>query len=389
MTKARDLADFLGDNTSLGTINDAYDAGTLVPSVTATNPSLIINGDMRIAQRGTTSTSDEYQTVDRFRTSNGGLDEAVTQEHHALSSSDTGVWELGFRHSYKQTNGNQTSVGTSDRVTIQHRIEGQNIATSGWDYTSSSSDVTLSFWCKSSVAQNFYARLQSYGGTQQAYTMETGSLTANTWTKITKTISGSSAVAFNNDNNLGALLEFIMFRGTDSTGTRALNVWEAYDTNVRAPNMDSTWYTTNDATFEITGVKLELGSEATDFQHISYAEEVKKCKRYYQQYGGGGTYHKFFMGGSYNSTTATGHKYLDEPMRAVPTGSSTGNFDGGNGVSSSCTLSNMGGFVEADGSCRFMSIRANATSPNWVAGYMIKVRAYNDITSRIYFDAEL
>ena len=295
MTKARDLADFLGDNTSLGTINDAYDAGTLVPS--STNSSLIINGDMRIAQRGTTSTSDEYQTVDRFKTSNGGLDEAVTQEHHALTSSDTGVWELGFRHSYKQTNGNQSSgAGTDDRVTIQYPIEGQDMTTSGWDYTSPSSDVTLSFWCKSSVAQNFYARLQSYGGTQQNYVMETGSLTANTWTKITKTIQGGAAIAFDNDNNIGLLLEIIMFRGTNKTGTRALNIWEQYDTNIRVPDMDSTWYTTNDATFEVTGVKLEVGSEATDFQHTSYREELAKCQRYYETgrtsstgYGAAGT----------------------------------------------------------------------------------------------------
>jgi len=280
MTKARQLADSAG-----------------IPIPSATNPSLITNGDMQVAQRGTTSTEDEYKTVDRFRTSNGGLDEAVTQEHHTLTSSDTGVWELGFRHSYKQTNGNQTSgAGTSDRVTIQHRIEGQDIATSGWDYTSSSSDVTLSFWCKSSVAQNFYATLQSYGGTQQNYAMETGSLTANTWTKITKTIPGASAVAFDNDNTLGALLEITLFRGTNTTGTRALNVWSTYDTNVRVPDMDSTWYTTNDATFEITGVKLEVGSEATDFQHTSYREELEKCQRYYETgrtsatgYGANGT----------------------------------------------------------------------------------------------------
>ena len=327
MTKARDLADFLGDNTSLNTINNAYAAGTLVPS--STNPSLIINGAMEVAQRGTTSTSDEYQTVDRFRTSNGGLDEAVTQEHHTLTSSDTGVWELGFRHSYKQTNGNQTSgAGTSDRVTIQHRIEGQDIATSGWDYTSSSSDVTLSFWCKSSVAQNFYARLQSYGGTQQNYAMETGSLTANTWTKITKTIPGASAVSFDNDNTLGALLEITLFRGTNTTGTRTLNVWEPYDTNVRVPDMDSTWYTTNDATFEITGVKLEVGSEATDFQHTSYGDELAACQRYFFTPAPRGFQHGY-IGPITSATSSVAISLITYPvaMRSAPSLEITGPSD--------------------------------------------------------------
>ena len=301
------------------------------------NRSMVTNGSMQVAQRGTTSTLDEYQTVDRFRTSNGGLDEAVTQEHHTLTSSDTGVWELGFRHSYKQTNGNQTSgAGTSDRVTIQHRIEGQDIATSGWDYTSSSSDVTLSFWCKSSVAQNFYARLQSYGGTQQNYAMETGSLTANTWTKITKTISGASAVAFDNDNTLGALLEISLFRGTNSTGTRALNVWEPYDTNVRVPDMDSTWYTTNDATFEITGVQLEVGDTATPFEHRSYGDELAKCQRYFYLKGSGTGFGSAQSGsGAYARMYALPERHPVE-MRATPTvslisGGST-YFAGGGGV---------------------------------------------------------
>ena len=244
---------------------------------------LIINGAMKVAQRGTTSTSDQFQTVDRFQASNAGLDEAVTQEQHTLTSSgDTEVWNLGFRKSYKLTNGNQTSGGgADDRVTMQYRIEGQDITNSSWNYASSSSDVTLSFWCKSSVAQNFYARLQSYGSTNQVYVIETGSLTANTWTKITKTIPGASGVAFENNNSLGALLEFIMFRGTNKTGTRALNVWEQYDTNIRVPDMTSTWYTTDDATFEITGVQLEIGDTATSFEHRSYGEELAKCQRYY------------------------------------------------------------------------------------------------------------
>ena len=186
----------------------------------------------------------------------------------------------------KLTNGNQTSgAGTSDLVLMRHRLEAQNLANSGWNYTSSSSFITLSFWCKSSVAQNFYIRLQTSDGTAQAYYMETGSLTADTWTKVTKTIPGNSNLQFDNDANTGITIEWVQFYGTDKTGSVSLDSWAAYSDTLRVPDMTSTWYTTNDATFEITGVQLEVGSVATDFEHRSFAQELALCQRYFQHIG--------------------------------------------------------------------------------------------------------
>jgi hypothetical protein len=242
---------------------------------------MIINGAMQIAQRGTSSGASVYQTVDRFWVDNSGNDELPTQAQHALTSSDTEVWAKGFRYSYHMTNGNQTDAGGADRVVFKHYIEAQDMATSGWDYTSSSSYITLSFWCKSSVAQNFYGRLETFDGTGQGYVFETGSLTADTWTKITKTIPGNSNLTFDNNSSSGFLIEIAMFRGTDKTGTRPLNAWHTFAGDTRLPDMTSTWYTTNDATFEFTGVQLELGSTATDFEHRSYGEELALCQRYY------------------------------------------------------------------------------------------------------------
>ena len=245
------------------------------------NRNLIINGAMQVAQRGTSSTVDGYGTIDRFRSNLLNCDENPTQSQSDVASGTT-PYTLGFRKAFKFTNGNQTSgAGTADCVAILHRIEAQDIANSGWNYTDSNSKITLSFWCKSSVAQNFYGFFRAQDGTVQLNAFETGSLTADTWTKVTKTITGDSNLQFDNNNDSGLDIEFTMFRGTDSTGTLTLNQWAAYNTNVRVPDMTSTWYTTDNATFEITGVQLEVGSVATDFEHRSFAQELALCQRYY------------------------------------------------------------------------------------------------------------
>ena len=132
------------------------------------NRNLIGNGAFNIAQRATSSTTSGFYTVDRFALVYGGTDEAPTQAQHALTSSDSGPWEKGFRYSYHVTNGNQTSgAGNSDFIWFRTYIEAQDIAGSGWNYNSASSYVTLSFWIKSSVAQDFKGYLRTLDGTEQ------------------------------------------------------------------------------------------------------------------------------------------------------------------------------------------------------------------------------
>ena len=247
------------------------------------NRNLIINGAMQVAQRGTSSTSSGYQTVDRFEYRFGGTDEAPTQTQADVASGTT-PYTLGFRKSYKIQNGNQTSgAGAGDNIYLRTRLEAQDIANSGWNYTSSSSFITLSFWVKSSVAQNFYGYVRSVDGTAQNYPFETGSLSADTWTKVTKTIPGNSNLQFSNDPDNGLNLVVVApFWGTDYTASSVtLNQWAAYASGTRTPDNTSTWYTTNDATLEITGVQLEVGSVATDFEHRSFHDEMQRCRRYY------------------------------------------------------------------------------------------------------------
>ena len=312
----------VGASTAAITVNNSD--GTCTANITnKPNRNLIINGAMQVAQRGTSSTDPTYATVDRFLNGRSGLDESPTQAQHVLTATDdASPYSEGFRFSYHITNGNQTSgAGADDNITIRHSIEAQDMANSGWNYTSTSSYVTLQFWVKSSVAQNFYFVVKTVDGTAQQFVMETGVLSANSWTKITKTISGNSNLQFDNNSERGVDIVWSMFRGTNRTNNSvSLNTWEAFDNAAQHKDSTTTWYTTNDATFEITGVQLEVSDHASDFQFKSFAEELFACQRYYQRYQHS-TFRGFtFVGRKSGSNTVVGSIYGFLPMRTAATG---------------------------------------------------------------------
>ena len=276
-------------------VSASSDAITVANDGTATGKftnrkgkNLVINGAMQVAQRNTSvsSASGGYLTVDRFKYVHNGNDGNLTQSQADVASGTT-PYTLGFRKSYKLLNGNQTGgAGTGDRCRLQVNIEAQDIANSGWNYLSPSSYVTLSFWVKSSVAQNFFGSIRTPDGTEQGFSFETGSLVADTWTKVTVKIPGNSNLTFDNDAELGWNMDIAQFIGTDRTSSgHALNQWAAYDSNDVMPDNTGTWYTTDNATWEITGIQLEVGEVATDFEHQCYQYDLYRCYRYYIQRG--------------------------------------------------------------------------------------------------------
>lgn len=284
---------------------------------------LIINGAMNVAQRSQSSTTSAsgYFACDRMRVSVFGLDEGITIEQSALTSSDT-PYTKGFRYATKITNGNQTSgAGGTDTVNLMYRLEGQDINNSGWDYTSASSFVTISFWMKSSVAQTFYLRFRMTGsGSNKEFVSAISATTS--WQKITKTIPGGTGVDSVNTNAEGGFLQISLFRGTDQTGTLTTDQWNTHDASAKVPDMTSTWYTTNDATFEITGLQMEVGSVATDFEHLSFADDLRKCQRYYFIYadgsGGVNQYQITNIHGYSTGQLETTIDYSCANLRAIP-----------------------------------------------------------------------
>ena len=374
------FTDTIAESTSGSGITFSND---IVPATPLSHRNMIINGAMKMAQRGTSADGQGYGTVDRFKTDYNGVDENPTQSQHALTSSDTGPYEEGFRNSFHITNGNQTGgVATGDRIIISHLIEAQDVANFGWNYTSSSSYITFSFWCKSSVAQNFYGRLQTSDGTAQNYAFETGSLSANTWTKITKTIPGNSNLQFDNDNNAGLTIEFNLFRGTLTTGSVTLNTWGAYNSSARVPDMTSTWYTTNDATWEITGVQLERGQVATPFEHRSYADELRRCQRYFYAVDNSDPYHMIAQGASVSTTLFIGIMAVPVTFRGVPDLTTSGSYEFAGTIGGDATSL----VITDPTTSNNIQVRANGSFTSGQPGYL---RNKNDTNAKFELDAEL
>ena len=305
------------------------DAITLANDGTATaritnnlsNRNLVVNGACMVAQRGTADTAGNqgYQTVDRYKLTWNGANNVLEQHRNGIDSG-TGPWEAGFRTSFYVRNGDQTaSSPNDDQVVIETRLEAQELANSGWNYTSASSYITLSFWVKSSVAQTFYGVLETQDGTGQNYPFSTGSLSANTWTKVTKTIPGHANLQFDNNEGNGLQIEWHPFMGTDFTDDSvSLNTWAAAASGTRHPDMTSTWWTTDDATFELTGVQLEVGDTATDFEHRSYGDELSRCERYYFLAAKGDNI-PFMNGECHNGSQIYGFIKFPTEMRTTPT----------------------------------------------------------------------
>ena len=262
-------------------MSKAAELASLIGNINAggggVNKNLIINGSMAVAQRGTSSTSAGFQTVDRFKS--GVQTIGITQSQESLSSGEP--FEKGFTKFYRQTVTSPSSA-TNVIMEIKHSIEAQNIANSGWDFKNANRPLSLSFYARSSVAGTYYSYVRNTDASPEQYYRFSFVLSANTWTKVEKTIAGNSNLVFPSDNGEGLAIFWVPAFGTNYTGSSVnLDQWETLTGSDYTPDISHAWGNTNGATFDLTGVQLEVGQNPTEFEHEPFERTLAKCQRYY------------------------------------------------------------------------------------------------------------
>ena len=319
-----------GINAGVGTEGSVNTSGIITATAVVpttgqlSHRNIIVNGAMTISQRGTSSTSNGYTTVDRIKpyTSNIG----VTPTYSQVDITSGGAYNSGFRKAWQVTKGAGTANSNS-QVNMGYRIEAQDIANSGWKYTDPNSFITFSFWVKTSVSNHNPQVLIQNSDTSTSSTkffiIDIPTLTANTWTKITQTIPGHANQVYNNDNGNGLEIQIIPWYGTDYTDAgNTTGAWTSFGTKP----VNTTWLTTNGSTFQITGLQLEVGPVATPFEHRSYTEELARCRRYFYKPLTSNTY---IYGGRWGNNSTNTAVYYPVQMRDTPTIGGTARRTGG------------------------------------------------------------
>jgi hypothetical protein len=213
----------------------------------------------------------------------------------------------GFTNSLLITTTTAASPAAASRSQIQQTIEGFNIADFMWG-TASAKTVTLSFWVRSSLTGQFGGSVQNYSSTR-SYPLSYTISSANTFEYKTITIAGDTTGTWDTNNSGGLCLNFDLGMGSDLLGTAG--AWAGV--NYRGATGDVKLSETSGATFYITGVQLEVGTQATSFEYRQYQQELSLCQRYYETMGFG------LLGIANSSTGIWAQMLFKVQKRATPT----------------------------------------------------------------------
>ena len=236
---------------------------------------LIINGAMQVAQRGTshTPTTSEVYTLDRFKIFPQGSTAGratITQDSSAPN---------GFANSLKiDVTTADTSIAASEAYILGYQAEGQDVQMFKKG-TSEAEQYTVSFYVKGNASATYVLELFDVDNSRQI--SKTFNVTTD-WARVIMTFPSDTTGSFDNDNASSLALFFHLHAGsTYTSGTINSSAWAANTNANRVGSGTTSIFDSTDRTFFITGIQMEVGEQATPFEHRSYGEELALCQRYY------------------------------------------------------------------------------------------------------------
>ena len=236
---------------------------------------MIINGAMQIAQRDTSFTADGNYTLDRWK-----VDDAMSAGAATITQSTTSP--DGFSNSLKvDITSADTSVAAGEYSQVYQYIEAQNLQQLAYG-TSAAKTVTLSFYVRSNKTGNYNVGILQDDASSRLVSLQYTINSADTWERKSLTIPGDASGQINNDNGIGYSLFWGLAYGTTYTSGSLQSSFSAYSSANFAAGQAVNLFDSTSNEWYITGVQLELGSQATPFEHRSYGEELTLCQRYYQ-----------------------------------------------------------------------------------------------------------
>ena len=303
MSRAREFADLAG----------SADAGGL------TGRNLVINGAMQVAQRGTSATvgpngtGEGYTTVDRWQNPlNGSVVSTFSQSTDAPP---------GFSNSAKiEITTADSSLGSTEFWFFRTALEGQDVQSIAKG-TSSAKALTLSFWVKSNKTGTYTVEVKDSDNdrvSSLAYTVSS----SNVWEHKTLTYNADTTGEFDNDNAASLRIQFWLVAGSQYQGGTFSN--GTFESETDANRVHSSQVNLGDTVgneWYITGIQLEVGEQATPFEHRSYADELARCQRYFLNLADGSDSAggDIGTGTMFNSTVVMCPVSFPVTMRAAPT----------------------------------------------------------------------
>ena len=300
MSKAADLANLIGNINAGGG---------------GANKNVIINGAMNVSQRSVSETgigaSGGFFTCDRWAIDASGTAGRLTMTQDSSAPS-------GFANSLKlDCTTADTSIASGEFLTIQHRIEGQNVQSFAKG-TSDAKPFAVSFYVKGNASATYVAELYDNDNTRQI--SKTFNVTTD-WTRVELTYPADTTGAFDDDNALSLYLIIWLHAGsTYTSGTLNSSSWASVTSANRAVGISS-FFDSTDRTFFLTGVQLEIGQNPTEFEHEPLERTLLKCQRYFiTDY----VYIQGYQAAPNDLTTMYVHRVT---MRANPTKAFVGSAD--------------------------------------------------------------